>query len=112
MEHATIFSDIHVNLAALEAVLADIKVQNQSPPYRLSHLVGYGTFPNEVIAIIRGGKPSTTLCPAILIAYRGQSLHSPSAISSRLQFAALLTVVRLSPLSRIRTHCTLLRTSP
>ena len=53
MQSITIFGDIHANLPALEAVLADIEVRELSPLYCLGDLVGYGTFPNEVIEIIR-----------------------------------------------------------
>jgi putative phosphoesterase len=48
-----IFSDIHANLLALEAVLADIQRQNVDAVYCLGDLVGYATFPNEVIERIR-----------------------------------------------------------
>jgi putative phosphoesterase len=53
MERVTIFGDIHGNLPALEAVLADIEAQDNSPHYCLGDLVGYGTSPNEVISMIR-----------------------------------------------------------
>jgi predicted phosphodiesterase len=53
MKSVTIFGDIHGNLPALEAVLADMEASDLSPLYCLGDLVGYGTFPNEVIAIIR-----------------------------------------------------------
>jgi len=53
MQRVTIFGDIHGNLPALEAVLADIETHDTSPLYCLGDLVGYGTFPNEVIATIR-----------------------------------------------------------
>lgn len=53
MQSFTIFGDIHANLPALEAVLADIEAQEPSPLYCLGDLVGYGTFPNEVTSIIR-----------------------------------------------------------
>lgn len=53
MQHVTIFGDIHGNLPALEAVFADMKAHENSPLYCLGDLVGYGTFPNEVIDIIR-----------------------------------------------------------
>lgn len=53
MNGVTIFGDIHGNLPALEAVFADIQMQEFSPLYCLGDLVGYGTFPNEVIAAIR-----------------------------------------------------------
>ena len=53
MNQVTIFGDIHGNLPALEAVLADIDARGLSPLYCLGDLVGYGTFPNEVIEMIR-----------------------------------------------------------
>ena len=43
-----IFGDIHANLPALEAVLADIERQRVDVLYCLGDLVGYATFPNEV----------------------------------------------------------------
>jgi predicted phosphodiesterase len=49
----TIFGDIHGNLAALEAVFADIEVRQLGDLYCLGGLVGYGTFPNEVTQLIR-----------------------------------------------------------
>lgn len=53
MQSITIFGDIHANFPALEAVLADMEARNLSPLYCLGDLVGYGTFPNEVIDVIR-----------------------------------------------------------
>ncbi len=53
MNSVTIFGDIHGNLPALQAVLKDIDTRGLSPLYCLGDLVGYGTFPNEVISIIR-----------------------------------------------------------
>ena len=53
MQRVTIFGDIHGNLPALEAVLGDIEAHDTCPLYCLGDLVGYGTFPNEVIATIR-----------------------------------------------------------
>src|SRR5947207_660354 len=50
---AAIFSDIHGNLPALEAVLADIGPQQFDAVYCLGDLVGYATFPNEVTERIR-----------------------------------------------------------
>jgi putative phosphoesterase len=43
-----IFSDIHANLPALEAVLAHIHAQPFDAVYCLGDLVGYAPFPNEV----------------------------------------------------------------
>ncbi|GAB3719041.1 metallophosphoesterase family protein [Spirosoma flavus] len=48
-----LFSDIHANLPALEAVLADIDSRQPDAVYCLGDLVGYNIWPNEVIATIR-----------------------------------------------------------
>ncbi len=48
-----VFSDIHANLPALEAVLADMRSRGLTERYCLGDLVGYATFPNEVVALIR-----------------------------------------------------------
>jgi predicted phosphodiesterase len=53
MNQVTIFGDIHANLPALDAVLADMDARGLSNRYCLGDLVGYGTFPNEVITCIR-----------------------------------------------------------
>ena len=47
------FSDIHGNLHALQAVLADIAARGADRVVCLGDLVGYGAFPNEVIERIR-----------------------------------------------------------
>ncbi len=48
-----VISCIHGNLAALEAVLADIDQQKADKTFCLGDLVGYGPYPNEVVAMIR-----------------------------------------------------------
>ena len=48
-----LFSDIHANLPALEAVLADIDTRQVDAVYCLGDLVGYNIWPNEVINMIR-----------------------------------------------------------
>jgi len=53
MDHITIFGDIHANLPALTAVLADMDKRGLNNRYCLGDLVGYGVQPNEVIAAIR-----------------------------------------------------------
>lgn len=53
MNAVTIFGDIHANLPALEAVLRDIDARGLTNLYCLGDLVGYGTFPNEVVESIR-----------------------------------------------------------
>lgn len=53
MDQVTIFGDIHANLPALEAVLRDMQARGYADVYCLGDLVGYGTFPNEVVETIR-----------------------------------------------------------
>jgi putative phosphoesterase len=53
MTPLTVFGDIHGNLPALQAVLADIDERGMTDLICLGDLVGYGTWPNEVTAIIR-----------------------------------------------------------
>lgn len=48
-----VISCIHGNLAALEAVLADIDQQGAAQTFCLGDLVGYGPYPNEVVKVIR-----------------------------------------------------------
>ena len=48
-----ILSDIHGNLPALEAVIADLHARQLDAVYCLGDLVGYGAFPNEVVARVR-----------------------------------------------------------
>jgi predicted phosphodiesterase len=52
MRYALI-SDIHANLPALEAVLADIDARAFDAVYHLGDLVGYAPWPNEVVDLIR-----------------------------------------------------------
>ncbi|QMU26946.1 metallophosphoesterase family protein [Adhaeribacter radiodurans] len=54
-----LFSDIHANLPALEATLANMDEQNLDALYCLGDLVGYATWPNEVVTEIRRRKIPT-----------------------------------------------------
>ncbi len=56
-----IYSDIHANLPAFEAVLKDIKTQSIDRCFNLGDLVGYGPFPEEVVALARELKHPTLL---------------------------------------------------
>src|ERR1022692_4691243 len=47
-----IISDIHSNLEALQAVLADIEKQNVSEIYCLGDIIGYGPNPRECIDLV------------------------------------------------------------
>jgi predicted phosphodiesterase len=48
-----LISDVHANLPALEAVLADIEARGITALYHLGDLVGYAPWPNEVVALLR-----------------------------------------------------------
>ncbi len=50
---SAIFSDVHANIQALEAVWDDIQRQDPDAVYCLGDLVGYGANPNEAIEFIR-----------------------------------------------------------
>ena len=49
-----LFSDVHANLHALEAVWTQIERDKPDAVYCLGDLVGYGAYPNEVVEFIRG----------------------------------------------------------
>ena len=54
MMRYALLSDIHANLPALRAVLADIDDRtNIDATYHLGDLTGYAPWPNEVIALLR-----------------------------------------------------------
>ena len=54
MMRYALISDIHANLPALEAVLADIATKSDvGATYHLGDLVGYAPWPNEVVARLR-----------------------------------------------------------
>ena len=48
-----VISCIHGNIAALNAVLADIEEQQAEQIFCVGDLVGYGPYPNEVVERIR-----------------------------------------------------------
>ena len=56
-----IFSDIHGNIHALDAVLADLDAQRPDRIYCLGDLVGYCAFPNEVVDKIRSASIPTII---------------------------------------------------
>jgi len=58
-EAFAVFSDVHGNLPALEAILADIERRGVAHTLCLGDLVGYGPSPNEVALLVRDrGIPS------------------------------------------------------
>ncbi len=61
MDRIAVFSDIHGNLPALQAVIEDMDRRGLEQRYCLGDLVGYGTFPNEVIEIMRARRIPTIM---------------------------------------------------
>lgn len=53
VETIALFSDVHGNRPALEAVFDDLRAREVTRSYCLGDLVGYGADPNEVIDLIR-----------------------------------------------------------
>jgi putative phosphoesterase len=56
-----VYSDVHGNLPALDAVRADIAAAAFDGVYCLGDLVGYGAFPNEVIEQVRRAATPTVM---------------------------------------------------
>ena len=48
-----LFSDIHANLPAFEAMLADLDSRKPDAVYCMGDLIGYNIWPNEIIAEVR-----------------------------------------------------------
>ena len=48
-----LFSDIHANLPAFEAMLADRDIRKPDAVYCMGDLIGYNIWPNEIIAEVR-----------------------------------------------------------
>ena len=59
--HVAVLSDVHANLHALEAVLAEIDAGGFDAIWCLGDLVGYGPKPNECVALLR---ERTAICLA------------------------------------------------
>lgn len=56
-----VFSDIHANLHALQAVWEDLERQKPDAVYCPGDLVGYGAYPNEVIDFLRQRQVPTVM---------------------------------------------------
>lgn len=78
MALTAIFSDIHGNLPALEAVVADAQAQGATRFWCLGDVVGYGARPLECLAIIR------QLCSAVI-----KGNHEQAVIEGPLGFNPL-----------------------
>ena len=49
-----VVSDVHANLHALEAVLAEVDKEGFDEMWCLGDVVGYGPKPNECVALLQG----------------------------------------------------------
>jgi predicted phosphodiesterase len=49
-----IISDVHANLHALQAVLAEVQAESANRILCLGDMVGYGASPNECCELLRG----------------------------------------------------------
>jgi predicted phosphodiesterase len=65
-----VISDVHANLAALEAVLAGVDAEAPDALWCLGDLVGYGPQPNECVAVVRE-RAAVCLCGNHDLAVRG-----------------------------------------
>lgn len=89
-----IFGDIHGNLEALEAVLADMESQGVTHPMCIGDLVGYGANPAECLEVVRA-----LACPVV----RGNhddwvtQMKNPASFSEDARKALDYTRKKLSP---------------
>lgn len=98
MRRVAIISDIHSNMAALDAVLADIRQQSVESIYCLGDVVGYGPEPVEAMrTIISVCEPGKIICGN----HDHAVVHEPIGFNAEARNAALWTnqVVRAGVLS-------------
>jgi putative phosphoesterase len=71
-----VLADVHANLHALEAVLADAREKGVEVFLNAGDFVGYGAFPNEVIEILRSNKVLSIIGNYDLKVLEGRSSNS------------------------------------
>ena len=92
-----IISDIHGNLEALQAVLADIKAQNIAEVYCLGDVVGYGPNPRECIDLVMD-------CKLVLLGNHDQgAMFDPDGFNASAERAIFLTRAQLESSPEPRT---------
>jgi predicted phosphodiesterase len=77
---ALVLSDLHANLEALQAVLADARPRGWDKVWVLGDLIGYGADPEEVVGRVRA------LDPAVIV--RGNHDRTVSGVSDAADFNA------------------------
>jgi predicted phosphodiesterase len=84
-----IISDIHSNLEALQAVLADIEKQNVREVYCLGDIVGYGPNPRECVDLVMQ-------CPVVLLGNHDQgAMFDPEGFNPSAERAIFWTRAQL-----------------
>ena len=83
MGRIAIFSDIHSNLEALNAVLADMRAENITRFICLGDIVGYNANPSECLKIVRDLK-----CPVV----KGNHDHEASSDNDLLGYRDLARI--------------------
>lgn len=89
-----VFSDIHGNIEALQAMLSDAETRNVHRSICLGDLVGYGPYPNECIEQVRSLKNCRCLAGNHDVAALWET--SPYGMSSAAKEAILWTMDQLS----------------
>jgi predicted phosphodiesterase len=89
-----IFGDVHGNLEALEAVLADMEDQQVTHPLCIGDLVGYNANPAECVEVVRA-----LGCPVVKGNHDELVTHSqsPETFSKEAQEALSFSRSKLSP---------------
>lgn len=84
-----IISDIHSNLEALQAVLADIKQQGVETVYCLGDVVGYGPNPRECVDLVMS-------CPVVILGNHDQgAMFDPEGFNASAERAIFWTRAQL-----------------
>ncbi len=114
-----ILSDIHSNLAALEAVIQKMDDLGISTAWCLGDIVGYGPFPNECVEIVR------TRCSLVVSGNHDSGVVGVTPVEDFNEYglraiywtrgalgAEHLEYLRRLPLSVAQGSCTLVHSSP
>src|SRR5436190_15603979 len=92
-----IISDIHSNLEALQAVLADIGQQNVEQVYCLGDVVGYGPNPRECVDLVMD-------CKLVLLGNHDQgAMFDPEGFNTSAEKAIFWTRSQLESAAEART---------
>jgi predicted phosphodiesterase len=105
-----VLSDVHSNLHALEAVLADVDAAGIDHVWCLGDLVGYGPRPNECVALLRertatclvGNHDLVALGKIPIVAFAGEAAAAAVWTQAVLDEASRAFLDRLEPRATVR----------